>query len=121
MKTRLLSVLLSLAFLLPLIGAVPSAIAADNANITQAVSWLESQQQPDGGFAGFGGKTDPGTTADVALSLAAAGVDPNSVTNGEPSMLAHSSMIAYLESQSAVLWNDCRWRRETDSGGSRLG
>ncbi len=102
MKTRLLSLCVSLAFTLSLCVAAPHASAASDPNITQAVNWLESQQQPDGGFVGSGGKSDPGTTADVALSLAATGVDPNTVSNGDSSMPAHASMIAYLQSQTSA-------------------
>ncbi|MGA7669852.1 MAG: prenyltransferase/squalene oxidase repeat-containing protein [Nitrolancea sp.] len=96
MKSRLITLLVSFVFLLPLVGVAPSASAANDTEITQAVNWLTSQQQADGGYVGFGGNTDPGTTADVALSLAAAGVDPDTVSNGGP------SMIDYLQSQTAT-------------------
>ena len=69
MKHVSCSVFLSLHCLHAAMAPVPVAARGRHPRSTQAVSWLESQQQPDGGFAGFGGKTDPGTTADVALAL----------------------------------------------------
>ena len=101
MKTRAFSLLVALLFLMPVLAVSPSVAAANDADISQAVTWLKSHQQPDGGFLGFGGKEDPGTTADVALSLAAAGIDPNTVANEATSAPSHPSMIAYLQTQSA--------------------
>ncbi|HEX3722322.1 MAG TPA: hypothetical protein VHV31_05995, partial [Nitrolancea sp.] len=85
MKTRAV-VLLIFALLLPLTFS-SVASAATNPAIDPAVTWLKGQQQSDGGYLGFTGKADPGTTADVALSLLAAGTDPATVSNGGPSII----------------------------------
>jgi hypothetical protein len=65
-----------LAALLALVPALAQA-----APTPAALTWLHAQQQPDGGFVGLNGKTDPSTTADVAVAFAAAGVSPGTVTN----------------------------------------
>lgn len=49
---------------LPLPGYAPA--------LRRALAWLRAQQQPDGGFGGFG----PGSSLDAVLALAAAGQDP---------------------------------------------
>ncbi|HEU5421937.1 MAG TPA: prenyltransferase/squalene oxidase repeat-containing protein [Nitrolancea sp.] len=76
---------LSLCLALALLAA-PATLAA-GPDTTSAVAWLRQQQQPDGGFAGLNGKTDPSTTADVALALSAAGVDPAGVATSGKSVL----------------------------------
>lgn len=58
----------------PARAAVPRPDAA-----RAALDWLRTQQQPDGGFAAFGGASDPSVTADVAFAFASAGIDPRSV------------------------------------------
>lgn len=95
MKHRIV-LLLVLALLAPLVLVSPGSAATDPA-IAPAVKWLTAQQQPDGSFLGFSGKSDPGTTADVALALAAAGTDPATVAHGGPSMIDYlrSSASAY--------------------------
>lgn len=85
MKHRIV-LLFVLALLVPVVLASPTSAAPDPA-IAPAVKWLATQQQPDGSFLGFSGKSDPGTTADVALALAAAGTDPSTVSDGGPSMI----------------------------------
>jgi hypothetical protein len=44
----------------------------------RAVSWMHSQQQPDGSFGGFG----PGSTTDAVLAIVAAGQDPATFSKG---------------------------------------
>jgi hypothetical protein len=78
--------LLVLALLAPFVLVSPIS-AADNPAIAPAVKWLTTQQQADGSFLGFSGKADPGTTADVALALSAAGTDPATVAHGGPSII----------------------------------
>jgi hypothetical protein len=76
------------------VGA-PDTVVAAPGGTDAAVSWLRSQQQADGGFLGFSGGSDPGSTADVALAFAAAGVSPSSVSAGGP------SIVDYLRSSAA--------------------
>ena len=52
--------------------------------VTAAIDWLRTQQQDDGGFAGFSGSSDGGVSAEVALAFAAAGVDPHTVRRVSP-------------------------------------
>jgi hypothetical protein len=85
--------LLVLALIAPFVLTAPSSAATDPA-IAPAVKWLTAQQQPDGSFLGFSGKADPGTTADVALALAAAGTDPATVAHGGPSMIDYLTSSA---------------------------
>ena len=95
MKHRI-ALLLVLALLAPFVLVSPTSAATDPA-IAPAVKWLTTQQQPDGSFLGFSGKADPGTTADVALALAASGTDPATVAHGGPSMMDYlrSSASSY--------------------------
>jgi hypothetical protein len=70
-----------LIIVLLLFGWVGQAMAAPPASSTaeNAAGWLRGQQQPDGGFPGFQGGSDPSATADAAVAFAAAGIDPASV------------------------------------------
>ena len=59
-------------------AASPGATPAATAGLEGAVAWLLGQQAADGGFPGFSGESDPGTTIDAIVALAAAesaGVD----------------------------------------------
>jgi hypothetical protein len=47
-----------------------------------AASYIDSIQNADGGFPGFGPASSAGSTLDAVFALSAAGVDPKSVTNG---------------------------------------
>lgn len=74
--------LLIVAMLTALLAVMPAAAQpatpASAAALDNAVAWLMTQQADDGGFVGFSGETDAGTTVDVILALAAAqqaGVD----------------------------------------------
>src|SRR5689334_8346455 len=61
-----------------LVAASMPAMAAPSAGLSAAAAWLSGQQQADGGFAGFSGKSDPGATTDAIIALGAArqaGVD----------------------------------------------
>ncbi|MCS7050724.1 MAG: terpene cyclase/mutase family protein, partial [Thermomicrobium sp.] len=80
--------------LLPLPNLVASAHQLDAARaLAGAATWLLGQQRTDGGFAGFTGESDPGSTADAVLALASAGIDPT-----QPRRDGGASAIAYLES-----------------------
>ncbi len=67
-----------------LIAVLVSALAAfavpvgASSTIDSALAWLESEQQPDGGFGtGFNDGSDLGATCDVILAIAAADQDPS--------------------------------------------
>ena len=51
--------------------ASPGVMPA-NGGLTAAIYWLLAQQAKDGGFPGFNGTSDPGTTCDAVYALAAA-------------------------------------------------
>ncbi len=70
-----------LIIVLLLFGWAEQAVAAPPASTLagNAAGWLRGQQQPDGGFPGFQGGSDPSATADAAVAFAAAGIDPASV------------------------------------------
>ena len=57
-------------------GGVALAAPATAGERTEPASYLVSSQQPDGGFAEPGGRSDPALTAWVVLGLKAAGRDP---------------------------------------------
>ena len=68
-------VLLALAFVLlaPVVARAQQATPASGSSVANAAAWLQSQQRDDGGFPGFSGESDAGTTVDAVLALAAAG------------------------------------------------
>ncbi|MCJ7513209.1 MAG: hypothetical protein MUO23_09610 [Anaerolineales bacterium] len=85
---RQLSISLALA-LLVLIGQ-GGAQAQTPTPIDQALTWLRTQQQPDGGFSnGFAPGSDPGTTADSVLAIVAGGQDPSAWQIGDATPLAY--------------------------------
>ena len=66
--------------------------------IDDALGWLETQQQPDGGFGtGFSEGSDMGATCDVVLAIAAGGQDASQWTSSEG-----NSPLDYLYSQVAA-------------------
>ncbi len=76
-------------------GATSPASAAtvnpDAAN--KAVTWMRTQQQPDGSFAGFGA----GSTVDAVLAIVADGQDPNTFQQGS------NTPLTFLASKQADL------------------
>jgi hypothetical protein len=70
--------------------ATPNATPSAGQGLEGAVAWLVAQQQPDGGFLGFSGASDPGATTDAVIALAAA---RNSGTDVDL-----TSAVGYLES-----------------------
>jgi prenyltransferase beta subunit len=82
--------LATLTLLLTSAGAV---LAADTSNIqaaSKAVTWMHSQQQPDGSFAGFGA----GSTVDALLAIVAVGQDPASFSQGG------NTPVSFLQSKA---------------------
>lgn len=75
-------------------GATPIAVGA---GIEGAVAWLVPQQADDGGFIGFSGESDPGTTIDAILALVAA--ETAGVDTGD----SIGRAIGYLESGDHAL------------------
>jgi prenyltransferase beta subunit len=57
---------------LPALAGRPLPPAGAATALRRALDWLRAQQQPDGGFGGFG----PGSSLDAVLALAGAGQDP---------------------------------------------
>ncbi len=95
MKPRLLAYFLIAALIGTSLSAISASAAPDNQAVSQTIDWLRSQEQPDGGYAGFNGSTDPGTTADVVQAIASTGVDPSTISDGG------TSLIEFLKSQSS--------------------
>jgi prenyltransferase beta subunit len=79
---RLLALVVLLAAV-SLTAAAPALRAAETGSdsVNQALAWLRTQQLSNGGFAAFGGESDPGTTADAVFAFAAAGIQPQSVSS----------------------------------------
>jgi len=74
-------VLLTFAFTL-----ITPAAAQDEVNpgVTQAVDFLTTMQNPDGGFTnGFAPESDAGATADAIIAIVAAGQNPNTFFTGD--------------------------------------
>jgi hypothetical protein len=71
-----------LAAMALLVASAGAALADTSTAAAQAaekaVTWMHSQQQPDGSFNGFG----PGSTADAVLAIVAAGQDPATFSQG---------------------------------------
>jgi len=65
--------------------------------IEGATAWLLPQQSEDGGFVGFSGESDPGTTLDAIMALAAA--ETTGVDTGD----SIDRAIAWLESGDVAL------------------
>src|SRR6188768_2409996 len=65
--TGLMLVALCLSFVAPPVSAQDNSAAVE-----KAIVWLQGQQQPDGGFAGFSGSSDPGATVDAIFAMVAA-------------------------------------------------
>lgn len=86
MRRYLIAPLVIVFLLCSLIGQVAAASSASSA-AENAANWLRSQQQPDGGFPGFQGGSDPSATTDAVVAFAAADVDPASVEQGGHSII----------------------------------
>ncbi len=78
---RLLTLVVLLAAFALTAIAPAGAVETDSPEVTQAFDWLKTQQLDDGAFSGFGGESDPGTTADVVFAYAAADIDPETITS----------------------------------------
>jgi hypothetical protein len=75
--------------------ATPGITASESSVLAAASAWLRAQQAANGGFPGFSGEIDPGTTADAVLALySAQDVDPDAAG-------ALQAAIAYLEQNGA--------------------
>jgi len=71
---RYLTFVIVLGLLVPIFSVEAQQNGGD---LDRAVSWLENQQQADGGFSnGFTPESDIGTTADAILAFVFAGEDP---------------------------------------------
>lgn len=72
--------------------AAPTA-ADYSAQASKALTWIKTQQQPDGSFAGFGA----GSTIDAVLAIISGHSDPATYTQGG------NSPVTFLESKAAGL------------------
>lgn len=64
--------------------------------VAAATGWLRAQQDASGGFFGFSGEVDPGTTTDAVMALSAAqDADPEAAA-------ALDAALAYLEDNGAA-------------------
>ena len=95
---------LSIVLILTLALALP-LLAAEQPEVAEAVDWLLSKQQPNGGFTnGFDEGSDLGATVEVILAAVAAGENPHSW---------RPSPVDYLEAQvaSGTLQDAGSWSR----------
>lgn len=84
------AILLAALYLLATAGA---ASAQGTNGTVKALTWMKTQQQPDGSFAGFGA----GSTVDALLAIIAAGEDPAAYSqNG-------NTPVSFLESKAGEL------------------
>ena len=80
MLRRLLPLALALA-LVAGVGLV-AAVEPETEVANDAVEYIKSLQNADGGFPAFGAESSPGATLDAVFALVAAGEDPLDVTSG---------------------------------------
>jgi prenyltransferase beta subunit len=85
----------ALATLLVMVSSVGTVLAASPATDAagKAMAWMKSQQQPDGGFQGFGA----GSSIDAVLAIVAAGADPATYAQGG------NDPVNFLQSKAADL------------------
>jgi prenyltransferase beta subunit len=89
--TALLLIVFTLAFSTVVQASSPGDAAA------QALAWLKTQQNSDGGFgSGFGPGSAVGPTTDAIIAIASGGQDVSTWTNGDRSL---RSPIDYLRGQ----------------------
>jgi prenyltransferase beta subunit len=97
--SHLVSVTLGLLLVLTMMPGL--AAAHDDAyheSVQQAASWLMAQQADDGGFPGFSGESDPSTTTDAVIALAAA--QPEGVEESIDAALAYLGTHALVVAQA---------------------
>ncbi|RMF47707.1 MAG: hypothetical protein D6755_04765, partial [Anaerolineae bacterium] len=102
--TRLLIPVICAAILLAAWFSIPRpATAAPHSDpVSQAVAFLQSQQQPDGGLDAFGlGASNTSGTARAILALAAQGYDPAMLTAS-----SGQSALDYLAAQAITYTHD---------------
>ncbi|NJL03415.1 MAG: hypothetical protein HC911_00580 [Chloroflexaceae bacterium] len=77
------------------LAATPNFPFAETEAISQAVRYLQTRQQDDGGIAGFGPSSDVGSTLRALLALAVAGYTPDIWTSS-----SGNTPLTYLEQQA---------------------
>jgi hypothetical protein len=100
-KSNSLRFLSGIASWLVAVGMLAGSVGVAQAQSAQsypdaaasALAWVETQQQPDGSFAGFGA----GSTVDVLLALLASGADPSAYSKGG------NTPVTFLQSKAADL------------------
>ncbi|GAB4522624.1 MAG: hypothetical protein Fur0018_04570 [Anaerolineales bacterium] len=104
MKTHIfLPISLAILSLFALFGTLHHAQAAPHSDpVAQAVAFLQSQQQPDGGLDAFGfGASNTSGTARALLALASQGYDPAMLTAS-----SGQSALDYLAAQAITYTHD---------------
>ncbi len=81
MSPKILSILSVILFLLVKPALVLASPLITNEIPPSTLSYLQSQQQPDGGMPGLSGVSDPGTTARTLLAFKGLGIDAAALTN----------------------------------------
>jgi hypothetical protein len=81
--------------------AVAKAVPNQSKQIQAGLTYLQTQQQPDGGIIGFSGVSDPDTTARSVMAFITAGM---TVTGGVSS--EGNSMLDYLATQAITYTHD---------------
>lgn len=90
--------LVIIALVALMVGAMTPALAAPAPEATNAAAWLRGQQNADGGYPGFSGPaSDPSTSADAALAFLSSGVALGEVKKGD------TSLLDYLHTSAATV------------------
>lgn len=92
---------LGLTLLLHSSVAVAQSAPSQTEVIQAGLTYIKSQQQPDGGILGFSGVADPDTTARSVLALVAAGQPVNKMASSEG-----KSVLDYLATQAITFTHD---------------
>jgi hypothetical protein len=97
-RALIVLLLASLVVAVPVSAQQASPVAV-GAGLATGGSWLQSQEAPDGGFIGFSGTSDAGTTVDAILAMAAlqqAGIEVD-LTPALHFLLAGDTALVYAQ------------------------
>jgi hypothetical protein len=96
-----LLMVLGLAHFLQTNTAVAKAVLNQSEVIQAGLSYLQTQQKPDGGIVGFSGVSDPDTTARSVMAFITAGKPVSGVVSSDG-----KSMLDYLATQAITFTHD---------------
>ncbi len=109
--SRLSLITLLLSLLAFTFHPAAAQLSADPAQvIANAVAYLKTQQQPDGGILGFAGTSDPDTTIRTVLALVANGQPLDGFTSPEGSSLRPQWSALPRARRAAALGRGSGWR-----------